>query len=168
MDDYKMADTIIFIKKASTSCLTEVLEILSVAGLPHEGVEEHLGDFLIAQTGSGKAIGCVGMERNGKIGLLRSAAVLPEYQGQRIGNKLIRQILKQAVDQGITEVVLLTTTAKDYFQNKFGFKEAERSGYEYSLAHSSEWNIPRCSSGSFMTLKLDSIPALSITETRSE
>jgi hypothetical protein len=64
--------------------------------------------------------------------------------------------------------VLLTTAAKDYFQEKFGFKEAKRSGYESSLAHSSEWNLPRCSSASFMTLKLDSIPALSITETRSE
>jgi N-acetylglutamate synthase-like GNAT family acetyltransferase len=163
-----LVDAIITIKKASPSCLTKLLEILSLVGLPHEGMEEHLDDFLIAQSGGGKVIGCVGVERHGKIGLLRSAAVLPEYQGQRIGNKLIRQILKQAAGKGVTEVALLTTTAKDYFQDKFGFKEAKRSDYEASLAKSPEWNLPRCSSASFMILELDSKPAPPSTEARSE
>jgi amino-acid N-acetyltransferase len=99
-------------------------------------------------------VGCVGMERHGDLGLLRSAAVLPRYQGQWIGGKLIRELLKRAAGEGVTEVALLTTTAKDYFESKFGFKEAKRARYEKRLRNSPEWNLPRCSSAVFMTLNL--------------
>jgi N-acetylglutamate synthase-like GNAT family acetyltransferase len=149
-----MTAQIVTIEKAPPACLDNVLEILSQVNLPHDGVEEHFGGFLIARSGGGKILGCVGLERHGDLGLLRSAAVLPEYQGQWIGNKLVLELLKRAVGEGVTEVVLLTATAKEYFQNKFGFKEARRSGYEKRLANSPEWNLPRCSSAVFMTLKI--------------
>jgi N-acetylglutamate synthase-like GNAT family acetyltransferase len=149
-----MTAQIVTIEKAPHACLDDVLEILSQVNLPHDGVEEHFGSFLIARSGGGKILGCIGLERHGDLGLLRSAAVLPEYQGQWIGNKLVQELLKRAAAQEVTEVVLLTTTAKEYFQNKFGFKEARRSGYEKRLANSPEWNLPRCSSAVFMTLKL--------------
>jgi len=149
-----MTAQLVTIEKASPACLDDVLEILSQVNLPHDGVKEHFGGFLIARSGGGKILGCVGLERHGEIGLLRSAAELSEYQGQWIGNKLVQELLKRAASEGVTEVVLLTTTARDYFQNKFGFKEARRSSYEKRLANSSEWNLPRCSSAVFMTLKL--------------
>jgi N-acetylglutamate synthase-like GNAT family acetyltransferase len=118
-------------------------------------VKEHFGSFLVARSGGGRILGCVGLEHHGEIGLLRSAAVLSEYQDQWIGNKLIRELLKRASNEGVTEVVLLTTTAGEYFQNKFGFKEAKRSDYDERLANSPEWNLPHCSSAVFMTLKLN-------------
>src|SRR5215510_3473974 len=148
-----MTAQLITIEKASPECLVEILEILSQVNLPHDGVKERFDGFLIARSGGGKILGCVGLERHGGLGLLRSAAVLPDYQGQWVGNKLVRELLKRAASEGVTEVVLLTTTAKEYFQNKFGFKEAKRSGYEKRLANSSEWNLPHCSSAVFMTLK---------------
>src|SRR5687767_13681681 len=150
-----MTDQLITIEKAAPECLNDVLEILSQGNLPHDGVKEHFGGFLIARSGGGKILGCVGLERYGEIGLLRSAAILSDYQGQWIGNKLVRELLKRAASAGVTEVVLLTTTARDYFQDKFGFKEAKRSDYEKRLADSPEWNLPRCSSAVFMTLKLN-------------
>jgi N-acetylglutamate synthase-like GNAT family acetyltransferase len=150
-----MSEQVITIEKASPACLDDVLEILSQVNLPHDGVKEHFGDFLVARNGGGRILGCAGLEHHGEIGLLRSAAVLSEYQGQWIGNKLIRELLKRAANEGATEVVLLTTTAREYFQNKFGFKEAKRSDYDERLADSPEWNLPRCSSAAFMTLKLN-------------
>ncbi len=149
-----MTAQLVTIERASPACLEGVLEILSRANLPHDGVEEHLGGFLVARNGGGKLLGCVGLERYGELGLLRSAAVLPEYQGQRIGNKLVQELLERAVSEGLTEVTLLTTTAKDFFEKKFGFKEAKRSRYEKRLQNSPEWNLPRCSSAVFMALKL--------------
>jgi N-acetylglutamate synthase-like GNAT family acetyltransferase len=149
-----MIDQIITIESASPACLGDVLTILSRAGLPRDGVEEHLDGFLVARSGGGKIIGCIGLERHGKLGLLRSAAVLTEYQGQQLGNKLVRELLNRAADNGVTEVTLLTTTAKDYFAKKFGFEEAKRTRYEKRLANSPEWNLPRCSSAALMTLKL--------------
>ncbi|HEU0178569.1 MAG TPA: GNAT family N-acetyltransferase [Blastocatellia bacterium] len=150
-----MTAQLVNIEKASPACLDDVLEILSHVNLPHDGVEEHFGGFLIARSGGGKILGCVGLESHGELGLLRSAAVLSEYQGQWIGNKLVRELLKRAASAGVAEIVLLTTTARDYFQNKFGFKEARRYEYERRLANSPEWNLPRCSSAVFMTLKLN-------------
>ena len=130
------------------------MTILSRAELPPDGVEQYLGGFLVARGGGGRVVGCVGLERHGKLGLLRSAAVLPEFRGQRIGNKLVRDLLRRAAHDGLTEVALLTTTAKDYFAGKFGFREAKRARYEKRLADSPEWNLPRCSSAALMTLKL--------------
>jgi amino-acid N-acetyltransferase len=150
-----MTEQVITIEKASPACSDDVLEILSQVNLPREGVKEHFGGFLVARNGGGRILGCAGLERYGEIGLLRSAAVLSEYQGQWIGNKLIRELLKRAASEGVTEVVLLTATARDYFRAKFGFKEAKRSDYDERLADSSEWNLPRCSSAVFMTLKLN-------------
>jgi len=150
-----MIDRKITIATASPPCLEDVLSILSRAELPHDGVEEHLGGFLVARTGGGEIIGCIGLERHGSLGLLRSVAVLPEYQGQQIGNKLVRELLNRAANDGVTEMTLLTTTAKDYFAKKFGFKEAKRATYEKRLINSPEWNLPRCSSAAFMTLKLN-------------
>jgi len=149
-----MISQVVTIEKAVPECLDKVLEILSGAGLPHDGVEEYLSGFLIARGGSGQILGCVGLERHGDLGLLRSAAVLPEYRGQWIGSKLVRELIRRAAAGGITEVALLTTTAGDYFQKQFGFKEAKRSRYDNRLADSPEWNLPRCSSAAFMTLKL--------------
>ncbi len=149
-----MARQLVTIERATPECLREALEILSQVDLPHDGVEEHLSGFLIARSEGGGIVGCVGLERHGELGLLRSAAVLPQCQGQWVGAKLIRELLKRAAGEGVTEVALLTTTAKDYFESKFGFKEAERARYEKRLRNSPEWNLPRCSSAVFMTLKL--------------
>jgi N-acetylglutamate synthase-like GNAT family acetyltransferase len=149
-----MTQQLVTIERATPECLREVLEILSQVDLPHDGVEEHLSGFLVAQGEGGGIVGCVGLERHGELGLLRSAAVLPRYQGQWVGGKLIRELLKRAAGEGVTEVALLTTTAKDYFESKFGFKEAGRARYEKRLRNSPEWNLPCCSSAVFMTLKL--------------
>jgi amino-acid N-acetyltransferase len=149
-----MTDQIGAIERASLACLEETIELLSVAGLPHDGVKENIEGFLVARNDSGKLVGCVGIERHGELGLLRSAAVLPEFQGRRIGSKLVSEILKNAASAGVTEVALLTTTAKAFFEKKFDFKEECRALYEDRLQNSPEWNLQCCSSATFMILKL--------------
>ncbi len=147
-----MTTPLVTIERASAANLPEILTVLSAADLPHEGVQEHLNGFLIALSGGGELVGCVGLERYGELGLLRSAAVSPEQQGQGIGSKLVQQLLETSARAGVKEVVLLTTTAKDYFQTRFGFYPANRSDYQTRLAASPEWNLPRCSSAVLMAL----------------
>lgn len=149
-----MIARLVSIERATPACLEQVLEILTQAELPHEGVKEHLRGFLVARNSNGIILGCVGLERHAELGLLRSAAVLPAYRGQGVGNKLIRELISQAASDGLIEIALLTTTARDYFEKYFGFKEAKRSRYELRLQNSPEWNLPRCSSAAFMTLQL--------------
>jgi len=59
----------------------------------------------------------------------------------------------------VREVVLLTTTARDFFSNRFRFEEATRADYDEQFAASPEWKLPRCSSAVVMRLKLTPMEA---------
>ena len=141
------------ITRATASELDEVLALLGEVNLPTEGVAEHFGEFLVARD-EGKLVGCVGQERYGDVMLLRSLAVSPEAQRGGFGKALTRRLLDEALAAGVSEVVLLTTTAKDFFARQFGFAETARSNFDQVFANSPEWCLPRCSSAACMCLRL--------------
>ncbi len=142
------------ISKAEVSDLEEILSLLNTVDLPPDGVAEHLGGFLIARDNKGRLIGCAGIERHGRLGLLRSAAVTPELQRSGLGTRLTEAILQDAARQGISEALLLTTTARDFFEKKFGFSVTVREDYDERLAQSPEWRLPRCSSAALMKVDI--------------
>ena len=144
----------ITIADASHDDLRDVLDLLSQVQLPHDGVAENVGAFLVARDGSSRLIATIGLERHGNTALLRSAAVAPEYQGCGIGSQLTEDLLARATKEGVDKVVLLTSTASEFFARRFGFCETSRTTFDKELAGSSEWNLPRCSSAVCMTLDL--------------
>jgi len=139
---------------ASASDLKDILDLLSLVQLPHDGVAESVSAFLVARDESSRLIATIGLERHGNTGLLRSAAVAPEYQGCGIGSRLTQKLLEGAANEGVDRVVLLTTTASEFFAGRFGFCETSRTVFDKELAASSEWNLPRCSSAVCMSLDL--------------
>jgi amino-acid N-acetyltransferase len=141
--------------QATTADLSDIIALLTATQLPFEGVADYITGFLVARNSSGQAIGCIGLERHGNIGLLRSAAIAPAFQGTGLGTYLTRVLLERATQAGIQEVVLLTTTAKDFFIKRFGFQVANRADYDKQLAESPEWLLPRCSSAIFLRLTLE-------------
>ncbi len=149
-----MSDPLITITTAFPSSLEEVLLLLQPVDLPTEGVADYLTHFLVAKNGAGHIIGCAGLELHGKLALLRSVAVHPDYQGFNIGTRLVFAQLNQATQIGSTEIILLTTTARDFFAKTFGFQEAKRRRYNQRLQHSPEWKLPRCAAAVVMKLKL--------------
>lgn len=122
-------------RQARTEDLPQVLQLLKEAGLPLEGVAQHLGNFLLEFDGE-KLTGCAGLEVWGQAGLLRSVAVHPEYRSRGIAGRLVRALLEQARRRGLKSVSLLTTTAQDYFP-RFGFVGVERAELPAAL-HASE------------------------------
>ena len=142
------------IERAAAADLPELLSLLDSTGLPREGVAEYLPGFLVARDEAGRLTGCVGMERHGPVALLRSAAVAPDVQGTGLGRRLTAALLELARAEGVAEVLLLTTTAREFFADKFGFREAARADYDARLAASPEWRLPRCSSAVLMRLDL--------------
>lgn len=146
----------ITITDASLDDLSDILELLANVELPHNGVAEHITTFLVARDESSQPIATIGLERHRNTALLRSAAVAPEYQGCGIGSLLTERLLQRATNDGVERVVLLTTTAREFFAKRFGFCETSRSNYDQELAESSEWNLPRCSSAVCMSLDLQS------------
>jgi amino-acid N-acetyltransferase len=142
------------IGKATTSDLDEILELLRCSSLPPDGVEEHLSDFFVGRDSTGRLVACAAVERYGALGLLRSVAVSTESQKSGLGSLLVRKVLDEAQRTGIDEVVLLTTTARDFFARRFGFGQTTREPYTAQLAGSIEWQLPRCSSAVVMSLRL--------------
>jgi len=85
-----------------------MLALLTVVGLPPEGVAEHLQGFVVARDANGRLVGSAGIERYGVFGLLRSVAVGPDLQRSGLGSRLVAEVLDIAANVGVGEVVLLT------------------------------------------------------------
>jgi len=139
---------------ATPSDLSDVLELLTAVNLPHDGVREYLDSFLLMRDSEDRLIGCAGLEQYEGVGLLRSVAVAPHLQKTGSGSRLVAATFERARSAGLKELVLLTTTAHDFFAQRFGFVDAGRTDYERILAQSPEWTLPRCSSAAFMRLDL--------------
>jgi N-acetylglutamate synthase-like GNAT family acetyltransferase len=135
------------------SDLPAVLALLDEVNLPIEGVAEHFADFLIARANE-RVVGCVGLEKYGSHGLLRSLAVAPDYQRQTLGSQLVTQLIIFAQTNTVTTLILLTTTAAELFTRHFGFRTADRNQFNQVFALSPEWNLPRCASAICLTLTL--------------
>lgn len=112
------------IRKATTADRPFIAALLEKTKLGTDGLNKHLSDFLVAET-DGRIAGTIGLEIYGPIGLLRSVAVLPDVQNKRIGDRLVTAITEYARERGISELILLTTTASGYFLKK-GFVEVKR------------------------------------------
>ena len=138
---------------SAPSDLSAVLALLEEANLPTEGVAEHFADFLIARANE-RVVGCVGLEKYGSHGLLRSLAVAPDFRGQSVGRQLTSQLLVYAQANAVHAIALLTTTAADFFTLHFGFETVDRSQLNEVFAASREWNLPRCASAVCLTLTL--------------
>lgn len=117
--------------------LPEVLALLRESDLPLAGVEEHFGSFLVARSEEGTLAGCVGLERYGDVGLLRSLAVAAPARGTGLGASLVERLLELARSNGITTLYLLTTTAESYFP-RFGFERIAREESNPKLEDSAE------------------------------
>jgi amino-acid N-acetyltransferase len=145
----------ITITDASADDLREILDLLFQVELPHDGVAENIDGFFVARDESSRIIATIGLERHGSTALLRSAAVAPQYQGCGIGSQLTSHLLERAASDGVERVVLLTSTASEFFARRFGFCETSRAVFDNELRGSSEWNLPRCSSAVCLSLGLN-------------
>ncbi len=142
------------IESALSSDKADILNLLTETNLPHDGVSENLSSFLAARDKSGKLVGCAGLELHGRTGLLRSVAVSPDLQKSGLGSRLVEMIIGKAKKNDFHEIILLTTTARDFFARRFHFVETTRENYNETLKDSPEWTLPRCSAAVVMKLSL--------------
>lgn len=125
------------IRAATQKDLAAVLQLLTDTGLPIDGVDAHIVDFIVAEEGNAIS-GVIGIERYGGVGLLRSAAVSAGARGQGLGTQLVETVLERAESRGVEDVYLLTTTAAEYFP-RFGFSQVARSAAPPQLRASREF-----------------------------
>ena len=126
----------VLIRRAERGDLDAIVALVDGAELPVEGVAERRSDFYVAVLGD-RAVGVCGLERYGADALLRSVAVSDEERGRGTGRLLVERALADARELGLASVVLLTTTAADYFR-RFGFEEVERGDVPEGVRASGE------------------------------
>lgn len=142
----------IAIRAARSDELPAMLTLLHDGSLPVDGVPQHLPDFLVADQ-EGTLVGMVGLERYGQAALLRSLVVRAEARGAGLGARLVHEIAASAQRGGATELVLLTTTAADWFP-RLGFVPTTREAVPAAVTASVEFQGACPASATVMRAKL--------------
>ena len=125
------------IESAKHQDLPAVHALLDRLNLPLDGVDDHVQTMLVARE-DGQVVGTAALELYPDGALLRSVAVDPVRQGNRLGHDLTEAALSLAARQGVGAVFLLTTTAERFFP-KFGFERVTRDDVPASVQGSVEF-----------------------------
>lgn len=124
------------IRRASQQDYRAVCSLLEAHGLPLDGIDHHLKHFLTAIQADDTLAGVVGLEPYGQFGLLRSVAVKERKAG--LGTALVEGMIGYAQASGIKQLILLTTTASEYFP-RFGFRTINRKDVPETVKQSVEF-----------------------------
>jgi amino-acid N-acetyltransferase len=135
--------------------LPRILALLEEAGLPPDGLEDHLSTALVARRG-GQVVGSAALELFGTTALLRSVAVTRDLRGTGLGSRLTGAALRLSRELGAAEAYLLTETA-DLFFARFGFRPIPRSHEPRSVRSSVEFTSACPASARAMALDLRTV-----------
>ena len=112
------------------------LALLMQSNLPTEDISEVTKLFCIVD--NNKVVAAIGVEFYKNISLLRSFAVNREYSNKGIGNQLVNFIEDFSRQNEMQEMVLLTTTATDYFAKR-NYQSIDREDIPHEIKNSSEF-----------------------------
>lgn len=108
----------------ATSATAEVKALLTASDLPIDDLDDPTIQ-LFAATDSGRLAGVVGLQVLAGAGLLRSLAVDPSARDRGLGSQLCERVTREADTRALSELWLLTTSARDYFARR-GFEPVAR------------------------------------------
>ncbi len=112
---------------------------LQGAGLPAADLtRKHMQDFLLAHTAD-QAVGMIGLQGLGSVGLLRSLVVDPSIRSKGIGEQLVKALESRAAKKGINELWLLTIDADRYFV-RLGYVAADRTDAPEAIKETEEFS----------------------------
>jgi amino-acid N-acetyltransferase len=118
----------IIYRRASADDLGPIRALLAQSGLPSEDLTTgHLEHFFVGQSGA-DVVATAGLEMLGRGGgaLFRSLAVASDWRGRRLAHELWRRVHAHALERGVREIHLLTTTAEGLFV-RWGFRAVPRA-----------------------------------------
>ena len=139
-------------RKAQGGDLPGIERLLLASSLPTAGVAQGLSGFLVADD-AGRVVASAGLETYDGAALLRSVAVDPGYRKRGLAAALVRGLLEECRERGVTEGFLLTTTAADYFR-RLGFTPIARDDVPSSVQVSREFQDVQCETAQAMLLRL--------------
>lgn len=112
--------------------------LLRSVGLPCDDLtmDRHI---LIGYYEDDKLIGTGALELYGKYALLRSLAVIDALRGRMLGSRITDELIDIAREHNITQIFLLTETARLFFKRK-GFIDIDRKDVPAEVRGSSEFS----------------------------
>lgn len=139
----------IFIRQASTADILGIKQILSRVNLSTD-VEDYIENFMVMEM-DGSIVATAGLEIYEDVAVLRSVAVAPEYQNQRLGDGVVRAMINFADRRNIRRLYLFTNTAESFFK-KIGFRFIPRENVDERCKSSKQFFMCPASS---QAMKLD-------------
>jgi N-acetylglutamate synthase-like GNAT family acetyltransferase len=109
---------------ASSQDLIAIRALLERAGLPTSDLESAQPEFVVIRA-DGKATAAGALQRFGSSALLRSLVVAPDHRGNGLGRLIVSELEYSARAAQITELILLTQTAAEFFARQ-GYRAIER------------------------------------------
>ena len=125
------------INEVNQNGFSEALALIKKNGLPTQDISTSTKLFSLIE--ANEIVGTAGIEFYNKVALLRSLAVAETYRSKGIGGKLVGHIEKFAKQNGVEELILLTTTASGYF-SKRAYQTIERNHVPEEIKKSSEFS----------------------------
>lgn len=105
------------LRNATAADMQAVRDLLHGNGLPTSDLASSNARFTVVCEGS-RIIGAGALESFGKAALLRSVAVDSARRGQGLGRHIVKALENQARAAGIIQLVLLTQTARQFFEHQ--------------------------------------------------
>jgi amino-acid N-acetyltransferase len=155
------------VRKAKLQDAVNIFELVN--SLSHDGtllrrnyaeICENVRDFAIAESEAGVFLGCGALHLYGPhLAEVRSIVVKPEAKGQGAGGKLLRALLEEAEDQGVTAVCLFTRIPDFFFH--FGFRVADRTSIPDKIYKDCQ-NCPRLYACDEVTMVRGPLPKVAV------
>ncbi len=125
------------IRDACEDDLTDIRRLLERNALPTADLAVSRPAFVVARTGDA-LLAAGGLESFGTAGLLRSVVVDEAHRGAGLGRALVLHIERAAADRGLTRLLLLTETARDFFLG-LGYADIPRETAPEAVRGSAEF-----------------------------
>lgn len=116
---------------------TAIRDLLERSGLPTSDLSTARLEFVLA-INAGQIVGIGALERFGGAALLRSVAVEPQWRSSGVGRLLIDELERSARSAGVSEIILLTLTAADFFR-RLGYGTKDRARIPAAVLDSAEF-----------------------------
>jgi amino-acid N-acetyltransferase len=113
------------LRPANQADVDAVCGLLAAVNLPTEGVKKNIDGFVVYEEGS-DILAAGGLERHGKVALLRSVVVDESLRGKGLGTLICDCLERVARDERVHAIYLLTESAASFFCAR-GYEVIHRS-----------------------------------------
>ncbi len=125
------------VRTATARDAESIRVLLELDDLPTADLVSSQPEFIVACQGT-RIIGAGALQRFGAAALLRSVVVEVGARGSGVGCLILQELERRARAAGVTELILLTQTAKPFFERQ-NYRTIERESVPLAVQASEEF-----------------------------